>query len=138
VGVGDIEAGTPACGTLDVRKGATDATDEVMVVVACVDLVAGRLTGRLEAAHQPVGREHSQDVVDRLGRDRTESLPSDSAEGVYVTVGKGGQLGEDRHSRCGHTEASRSEQLARVSRMPVDLDCRIAIHDAPIVAPFLE
>ena len=29
-------------------------------------------------------------------------------------------------------------RLARVSRMPVDLDCRIAIHDAPIVAPFRE
>src|SRR6476659_7691897 len=69
VEVGGVEAGGGPGRAVDVHDGAAPAADEVVVVVAHAELVAGRGPGRLDAPDDATVGEGVQDVVDRLGRD---------------------------------------------------------------------
>lgn len=66
--IGGGQAGGLTDRAVDIADGAAFAADDVMVVVVDPGLVPGQVSGRLDAADQPRGRQRVEDVVDGLER----------------------------------------------------------------------
>ena len=104
-----IDAGRGADDAVDVLGGAAAPAHDVVVVVADPALVARRVPGGLDAAHEPgidAGRQH---VVDGLGGDGTEL----GAHARTDRVGRGVRVlrepGEHGSARRGDPQARRAQ-----------------------------
>src|SRR5688500_10781460 len=110
LGVGGVEAGAVADGAVDVRDRAAAAADDVVVVVADPELVAGHRPGGLDPAHEPRLGQRTEHVVDGLvgharllGSDRRQD-----AAGVGVRVAAYGA--QDGETRAGDPQVNAAEQ----------------------------
>ena len=125
--VGGIEARCLAGGALDIDHRAAGAADEVVVVVAELQLEAGRVAGRLELADEAVRGQRAEDVVDRLGAHGPESLAGGTGDGVDVGVGDRGQLAQDGDAWGGHAQRVGAQQVGG----SLGLDHRAHRHQSP-------
>ena len=104
VGVARFQAWSRAGCAVDDCDIATRSANHVVLVVAHPRLEAGGRTGRIDPAGQIGFRKCTQDVVDGLGRDRTQAGTDLGRQGVDIGMRMCAHPGQHGDPRTGDTQ----------------------------------
>lgn len=114
--IGWRQAGCITDGTVDIADDAARPADDMVVVVADARFVAGDRAGRLDAPHQPGGRQSVQNVVDRLARYLGQAGANSSEDGLGVGVRMGMHGLEHRNAGAGDPQLRCPQLVGNIRR----------------------
>ena len=99
-----LQTGRLTGGALGIHHCPATPTHEMVMVIAGLDLEAGRGARRLDAAQQTGISKSVQHVVHSLGRQRSQSSPRTNRDRLDIGVWALGDLGQNRQARLGHPQ----------------------------------
>ncbi len=100
--VGGVEAGGRTHCARHIDESPTHSTGEVVVVVPHTVFEARRGASGLDAADDPLLRQHGEGVVHRLAGDRSDATANRRSDLVGASVGVGGHRLEHGDPLCCH------------------------------------